>query len=68
MIRKVRGRWIKQEESPLTAIQGLADFGLLVDLSNSMICNPIGTAFERVENGEAESLAYLCQVFTETRK
>jgi len=52
----------------LTAIQGLADFGLLVDLSNSMICNPIGTAFERVENGEAESLAYLCQVFTETRK
>ena len=68
MIRKVGGRWIKQEESPLTAIQGLADFRLLVDLSNRMICNPIGTAFERVENGEAESLAYLCQVFTETRK
>lgn len=57
-VRHAAGKWVVD-----------ARFGDLpvVMLANDTVCNPIGKAFKRVDDGEAENIAYFFQVFTSAR-
>ncbi len=64
LVRNARGQWRNTGD---TKMANLAGFPLVVELPNDAICNPIGKAFKRIENGEEDSLPYFYQVFAQAR-
>jgi hypothetical protein len=60
MARHAGGRWRDADGREVD----LFGFPMLVELPGGEVCNPIGKAFKRVENGTVDSLRYFYQVFT----
>lgn len=61
-VRNAGGVWRNAEETPM---RDVATFVLVIELSeHQSICNPIGKAFKRLDNGPEDSLAYFYKVFT----
>jgi hypothetical protein len=60
-VRNGGGKWKNTDD---TQLKGLGGFSLVVELPSGAVCNPIGKAFKRLENGAEDSLEYFYQVFT----
>jgi len=54
-VRNGRGVWKKTED---TGMKGFASAPMVVQIGPDSACNPIDKAFKRMENGDADSLAY----------
>jgi hypothetical protein len=54
------GRWRDATEQEVS----IFSFPMVVELPGQRVCNPIGKAFKRMENGPVDSLRYFYSVFT----
>jgi len=64
-VRNNNGKWIFTEDTPM---RGVAGCPIVVELAEKHICNPIGKAFKRLENGKEDSLPYFYHVFTRDKQ
>jgi hypothetical protein len=60
LIRNFGGKWKREEE---TEMKGFAEFFVVVELPNGVICNPVGKVFNMVMDGE-KGLAYFYYIMT----
>ena len=59
-VRHAGGAW---KETAQTEMATIARFPMVVALENGKLCNPIGKAFKRLQNGEEDNIPYFYQVF-----
>lgn len=58
-VRNLGARWVRTAESGMAK---LTPWPMVLAMSNGDYWNPIGKVFKRVDEGEAESVAYLYEV------
>lgn len=61
-VRQAGGKWRNTAETPMAEVAG---FPLVVQLSETRFCNPIGKVFKRLKDGEGDSLPYFYEVFAQ---
>jgi hypothetical protein len=62
LARNGGGIWRKATDREV----GLFGFPLVIEMPSKRVCNPIGKAFKRLENGPEENLPYFYSGFAET--
>src|SRR5262249_44063589 len=58
------GTWRKVTEQEA----GFFGFPMVIEMPTKRVCNPIGKAFKRVDNGPEDSVRYFYAVFTSTEQ
>ncbi len=61
MVESAAGEWIDTPDDVLELLSS----PMVIRLPNGAVCNPIGKAIKRMENGEEDSLVYFYQAFTQ---
>lgn len=61
LVRNARGRWRLRSETQLAGFGGMP---IVVELGSGTVCDPVGKAFKRFQNGKPDSLMYFYKVLT----
>jgi hypothetical protein len=64
-VRNAGGVWKNIDE---TSLKGGSRFPIVVELSNGVVCNPIGKVFKRLVNGSGDGLPFFYQLNAELLK